>query len=276
MTQEIYWELLAWLFRSFLAVTAFAFVVAGYQALRCRGPHRRRRRRQEKLEKRGTFPRRQPGSGAGEIDSSPRLPYRPGMSLRLPDETPLSSMGLEELWRRFPIILSDPRPEWAESYRRERVVLESAVPGHCIRRLSHFGSTSVPGLAAKPTIDILLEVGPDSFVFEIPPLLEKCGYREMHRDEAQMRLVLVKGYTEKGFRGQAFHLHVRPWQDWDELYFRDYLAAHPEEAEKYAALNRSLKEKFEFNPDAYTEGKTELVTAMTRRAREETPGRYVP
>lgn len=36
MTQEIYWELLAWLFRSFLAVTAFAFVVAGYQALRCR------------------------------------------------------------------------------------------------------------------------------------------------------------------------------------------------------------------------------------------------
>ena len=117
---------------------------------------------------------------------------------------------------------------------------------------------------------------PDSFVFEALPLLEKCGYREMHRDEAQMRLVLVKGYAADGFRGQAFHLHVRPCRDWDELYFRDYLAAHPDEAERYAALKRSLKEKFEFNRDAYTEGKTELIAAMPRRAREEMPGRHVP
>ncbi|WP_302015763.1 GrpB family protein [uncultured Akkermansia sp.] len=198
------------------------------------------------------------------------------MFRRLPDEAALSSMSLEELWRLFPIILSDSRPEWAEIYRKEKKVLESAVPGSCIGRLSHFGSTSVPGLAAKPTIDILLEVRPDSFVFEAFPLLQKCGYREMHRDEAQMRLVLVKGYTAEGFRGQAFHLHVRPCRDWDELYFRDYLAAHPEAAEQYAALKRSLKEKFEFNRDAYTEGKTELIAAMTRRAREEMPGRYIP
>lgn len=276
MTQEIYWELLAWLFRSFLAVTAFAFVVAGYQALRCRPRCGNGQGRRGNPGRRGALPRRLPGRGAGEIDFSPRLPYLPGMSSRLPDESALPAMNLEELWRLFPVILSDPRPEWAEIYRREKDALESAVPGHCIRRLSHFGSTSVPGLAAKPTIDILLEVGPDSLVFEIPSLVEKCGYREMHRDQEQMRLVLVKGYTEKGFRGQAFHLHVRPWRDWDELYFRDYLAAHPEEARKYAALKRSLKEKFEFNRDAYTEGKTELITAMTRRAREEMPGRYVP
>lgn len=50
----------------------------------------------------------------------------------------------------------------------------------------------------------------------------------------------------------------------------------PDEAERYAALKRSLKEKFEFNRDAYTEGKTELIAAMTRRAREEMPGRHVP
>lgn len=276
MTQEIYWELLAWLFRSFLAVTTFAFVVAGYQALRCRPPRGHRQKRRGNQGKRGVPPRRRPGRGARGIDSSSCLPYRPEMSRRLPDETSLSSMSLEELWRLFPIILSDPRPEWMEIYRKEREVLESAVPVHRIRRISHFGSTAVPGLAAKPTIDILLEVSPDSFVLEAPPLLEKCGYREMHRDEAQMRLVLVKGYTEKGFRGQAFHLHVRPWRDWDELYFRDYLAAHPEEAEKYADLKRALKEKFEFNRDAYTEGKTEFIAAMTRRAREEMPDRYVP
>lgn len=49
-----------------------------------------------------------------------------------------------------------------------------------------------------------------------------------------------------------------------------------QKAERYAALKRSLKEKFEFNRDAYTEGKTELIAAMTRRAREEMPGRHVP
>lgn len=198
------------------------------------------------------------------------------MSRRVSDEAALSAMSLEELWRLFPVILSESRPGWAEIYRREKKMLESVVPLSRISRLSHFGSTSVPGLAAKPTIDILLEVRPDSFVFEALPLLEKCGYREMHRDEAQMRLVLVKGYAADGFRGQAFHLHVRPCRDWDELYFRDYLAAHPDEAERYAALKRSLKEKFEFNRDAYTEGKTELIAAMTRRAREEMPGRHVP
>ena len=190
------------------------------------------------------------------------------MSRRVSDEAALSAMSLEELWRLFPVILSESRPEWAEIYRREKEMLESVVPLSRISRLSHFGSTSVPGLAAKPTIDILLEVRPDSFVFEALPLLEKC--------EAQMRLVLVKGYAADGFRGQAFHLHVRPCRDWDELYFRDYLAAHPDEAERYAALKRSLKEKFEFNRDAYTEGKTELIAAMTRRAREEMPGRHVP
>ena len=228
------------------------------------------------MAKRSAVPRRQGGEDAGEVDSRLRLPYLPGMSRRVSDEAALSAMSLEELWRLFPVILSESRPEWAEIYRREKEMLESVVPLSRISRLSHFGSTSVPGLAAKPTIDILLEVRPESFVFEALPLLEKCGYREMHRDEAQMRLVLVKGYAADGFRGQAFHLHVRPCRDWDELYFRDYLAAHPDEAERYAALKRSLKEKFEFNRDAYTEGKTELIAAMTRRAREEMPGRHVP
>ena len=74
------------------------------------------------------------------------------MSRRVSDEAALSAMSLEELWRLFPVILSESRPEWAEIYRREKEMLESVVPLSRISRLSHFGSTSVPGLAAKPTI----------------------------------------------------------------------------------------------------------------------------
>ena len=130
------------------------------------------------MAKRSAVPRRQGGEDAGEVDSRLRLPYLPGMSRRVSDEAALSAMSLEELWRLFPVILSESRPEWAEIYRREKEMLESVVPLSRISRLSHFGSTSVPGLAAKPTIDILLEVRPDSFVFETLPLLEKCGYRD--------------------------------------------------------------------------------------------------
>lgn len=185
-------------------------------------------------------------------------------------------MSHEELWRLFPIILSAPRPEWTEHYRREKEFLGETAGTEHIARISHFGSTAVPGLTAKPTIDILLEVCPDSWVWKMAPLLQQRGYREMHRDVEEMRLVMVRGYTGEGFRGQAFHLHVRPFRDWDELYFRDYLVRHPEEAEKYAVLKQALKEQFEFNRDAYTEGKTELIAAMTRRARAEMPGKYAP
>ena len=196
------------------------------------------------------------------------------MSSSLPDEAVLSRMSHEELWRLFPIILSGSREEWAGLYRRERDLLAEAVDRTHIARISHIGSTAVPGLDAKPTIDILMEVSPDSFVFETPSLLRKCGYMETHRDEERMWLVMAKGYTAEGFRGQAFHVHVRPFRDWDELYFRDYLAAHPDEAEKYASLKHSLKREFEFNRDAYTDGKAELIAAMTRRAREDMGGRY--
>ena len=122
------------------------------------------------------------------------------MSSSLPDEAVLSRMSHEELWRLFPIILSGSREEWAELYRRERDLLAEAVDRTHIARISHIGSTAVPGLDAKPTIDILMEVSPDSFVFKTPPLLRKCGYMETHRDEERMGLVMVKGYTAEGFQ----------------------------------------------------------------------------
>lgn len=91
------------------------------------------------------------------------------MSSSLPDEAVLSRMSHEELWRLFPIILSGSREEWTDLYYRERDLLAKAVGHTRIARISHIGSTAVPGLNAKPTIDILMEVSPDSFVFETPP-----------------------------------------------------------------------------------------------------------
>lgn len=83
--------------------------------------------------------------------------------------------------------------------------------------------------------------------------------------------MFMKGYTPGGYAGQAFHVHVRHRGDWDEFYFRDYLAAHPAEIERYAALKRRLQERYEFDREAYTDGKTAYVRAVTARARAD-PG----
>ena len=67
------------------------------------------------------------------------------MSRRVSDEAALSAMSLEELWRLFPVILSESRPEWAEIYRREKEMLESVVPLSRISRLSREHVRSGPG-----------------------------------------------------------------------------------------------------------------------------------
>jgi GrpB-like predicted nucleotidyltransferase (UPF0157 family) len=83
-------------------------------------------------------------------------------------------------------------------------------------------------------------------------------------------MMFLKGYTPEGFRGQAYHLHVRYPGDWNELYFRDYLRDHPDAATEYAELKRGLKERFEHDRDGYTNAKTEWIEQHTRLARMNT------
>lgn len=74
-----------------------------------------------------------------------------------------TEMRDEELWQLFPIILIPYDTSWPEAYRSESLRLREAV-GSDIVRISHIGSTAVPGLTAKPTIDILLEIEPDTYL----------------------------------------------------------------------------------------------------------------
>jgi acetate CoA/acetoacetate CoA-transferase alpha subunit len=69
----------------------------------------------------------------------------------------LSEMTLEELWQLFPIILTPHNPDWADWYDEERLRLEAFLPMKKIVRASHIGSTAIPSIWAKPTVDILVE-----------------------------------------------------------------------------------------------------------------------
>lgn len=177
----------------------------------------------------------------------------------------LSEMTLEELWQLFPIVLSEYDPEWIVWYSEEKANL-LALLGETVQRIDHIGSTSVPGLLSKPTVDILLQVSPSTDAKRLKTLLESGGWGLMQ--ENGLFLDLQKGYTTNGFAERVFHLHVKPVGDHDELYFRDYIAAHPDAAEEYAALKRKLFERYEHNRDGYTEAKTDFVRSIVTKARE--------
>lgn len=173
--------------------------------------------------------------------------------------------------RIYPIILSEYNLAWPEWFAEEKVKLERLIGTENIARINHFGSTSVPGLTAKPTVDILLEIRKEANVSKLIDALSLPEYICLNPPDmptSPPHLVFLKGYTPTGFAEKVYHIHVRYPDDWDELYFRDYLIAHPETASKYAALKTKLHKDFEYDRDGYTKAKTAFIHEVTEKARK--------
>ena len=180
----------------------------------------------------------------------------------------LSEMTLEELWQLFPVIISEHDPAWADFYRAEKDLLTERF-GDLLVRISHIGSTAVKGLAAKPTVDILLEVQSTSSGDMVRRIASDCGYLVMAETfEPEYRLDPCKGYTPQGFAEKVFHLHIRYPGDWDELVFCEFLKQHPEKAQEYAQLKIGLQKRFKHNRDAYTEAKGDFIRECVALARK--------
>lgn len=181
-------------------------------------------------------------------------------------------MSDQERWQLFPIILSDHKPAWKQKYLKQESSLKKAIGVDSILKMNHIGSTAIPGLISKPTIDVLIEIRQDIRLPEIISTMKKAGYRYTHKpDNPAPHMMFIKGYTRKGFKGQAFHVHIRYPGDWDEIVFRDYLLSHPEVAHEYGKLKLELKNQFEHDRDAYTNGKTDFIKGVCSLARQETP-----
>jgi GrpB-like predicted nucleotidyltransferase (UPF0157 family) len=130
--------------------------------------------------------------------------------------------------------------------------------------VEHIGSTSLPGLAAKPIIDLMAAAASLDAVAAAEDALAGLGYR---RFDTGMPGRLFYYRDEDGQR--AYHLHVVPADTWDtrnQRLLRDYLRAHPEDARRYAELKRRLAGE-DTDGDAYTKAKTELIQELTDRAR---------
>lgn len=175
----------------------------------------------------------------------------------------LSEMTLEELWELFPIVLTEHKPYWAEWYAHEVEFLKSILPA---AEYHHVGSTAVNGIWAKPIIDILVVVSSREQLRAAAYTLRDNSYIIM--SESADRISLNKGYTENGFAEKVFHLHIRLNNDADEIFFRDYLNAHPAVAKEYEKLKLGLWKKYEHDRDGYTAAKTEFVKTYTEIAKQ--------
>lgn len=180
-------------------------------------------------------------------------------------ERALSDMSLEELWELFPISLVEPKESWAQQYRKIEALLENLLPDVAGLRVSHIGSTAIPGILAKDIVDVLVEVDASEDIASVASVLERNGFIRM--SATATRISLNRGYTPRGFADEVYHVHVRYAGDDDEVHFRDYLNDHPEVAAEYQRLKLALWRQYEHDRDAYTEGKADFVRRCTAEAR---------
>lgn len=184
-----------------------------------------------------------------------------------------------------PVVIADYDPAWPLRFQREREMIIAACGPDLFVAVEHVGSTSVPGLAAKPIIDLM--PGVRTLADVTPAVIERLasvGYAygpETEHDQPGIGPgTPERRYFRKVEGGERVcHVHVVEVRgEWwvDTVLFRDYLRAHPETAQEYAELKRRLAAEFneKYLPHnvninvGYTEYKSDFVLGVLAKARD--------
>jgi GrpB-like predicted nucleotidyltransferase (UPF0157 family) len=161
-----------------------------------------------------------------------------------------------------PVVVVEYDPAWPRLYEDESERIRAAL-GDAVVAVEHIGSTAVPGLAAKPVIDVLaglrtLELPRDSI-----DAMESVGYEYVGELGIPGRLFFRKGRP----RSHYVHAVLHESDVWERhLAFRDYLRAHTDEAESYAVFKQTLAVEVAGERDGYTAGKDAFAAALQERA----------
>jgi GrpB-like predicted nucleotidyltransferase (UPF0157 family) len=153
---------------------------------------------------------------------------------------------------------------WPDSFERERAVLEAAIGPWAVGGIHHVGSTAVPGLAAKPIVDILVGVEDLEASRECFEPLGRLEYLYAPYLSEEMHW-FCKPHPDR----RTHHLHLVPTSGRryaDELAFRDRLRTDPDTAVTYEALKRELAARFPADREAYTDGKSEFIRKVLAEA----------
>lgn len=168
-----------------------------------------------------------------------------------------------------PIQMAPYDSNWPAQFEEARESLRRVFPPS-LAVIEHVGSTAVPGLGAKPVIDIMVGVPQLSAVESRIAALENLGYQYVPEYEAQ--LPDRRYFRKPRQRPRTHHLHavVRGSEFWiRHIVFREFLRTHPQAAREYYSLKCDLARLYGHNRTAYTEGKTEFIEWCLDQARSQ-------
>jgi GrpB-like predicted nucleotidyltransferase (UPF0157 family) len=161
-----------------------------------------------------------------------------------------------------PIIIVDYNPEWPHIFCQEHRILKNVLD-KVVVEIEHFGSTSVPGLKAKPIIDILAGIEsfdiPDDYIGE----LEDIGYEYCGEAGVSNHLYFRKR-SDKCFDVAVVEWNGEIWKD--NLLLRDFLRAHPDEAKAYAEYKHTIFIQGAKMLSQYSQLKSPVIEDLLRRA----------
>ncbi|MDP9471765.1 MAG: GrpB family protein [Chloroflexota bacterium] len=163
-----------------------------------------------------------------------------------------------------PIQLIDYDPEWPRLFEREAASIRAAL-GNRALLIEHVGSTSVPGLAAKPRIDILLVVADSGDEPAYVPPLEAAGY--------MLRIREPGWYEHRVFKGPDVDINLHVFSPGCPeinrmLLFRDWLRRNASDRQRYERTKRDLAQKAWTHTQNYADAKTAVVEEIIARARQ--------
>ena len=163
-------------------------------------------------------------------------------------------------------------PEWPLKYERERKAIAEILDGNGIS-IYHIGSTSVPGLAAKPIIDMMAVVRSLEKVDDARGKFSELGYEYLGEFG-----IAGRRYFRKGGDERTHQIHTFQADDWNNierhLAFRDYMRTHEKERAEYAKIKTALAQRFPYDIDGYCDGKDAFVREMEKRALLEYDGTW--
>ena len=174
--------------------------------------------------------------------------------------------------KRGTVKLVPHNPKWSELFEQEKQLLKNTF-GSTIIAIEHIGSTAIPGIPAKPIIDMNIGVGSLEIARGMKEKFEKLGY--VHRpfvlghtkEELKWQELYVKGPEAK----RTHHAHVTVYDNnyWkNDLLFRDYIRNNPVRAKQYAKLKKELAEKYADDRGTYTKNKEQFINDTLELARK--------
>lgn len=163
------------------------------------------------------------------------------------------------------ITIAEYSSAWLQMFAEEKTRLQRILS--ILAVVEHIGSTSVPGLAAKPIIDIMVGLADFTHADTLVLRVQSLGYEYVSRFEVEMPFRRYFRKDNEGVRTHQIHMVALNSEFWHRhLAFREYLKAHPNIAAEYATLKRNLAEQDWQDVNDYADAKTEFIQSIEAQA----------